>query len=330
MFRMGVCIIIICVVFIFYTTYSPVTEPMSMRSVHFNQYITKHGYYIDTNTMSIYDNHDTLIKQYPSLSFNSNESSRIAINKPLTNTILLDHNIPTPTHHIITTENKNRFKHTKAYFPCVLKPVDGEQGKDVYTHIDEQPQFDTILNQMFKTYDTIMLENLIQGNNYRIFIFNDTIIDVIERETPYVIGDGTSTLQELIRNKNNELLSIHRYPVRTIDVSCLQRQGYTLSSIVGQNEKVFITNTINYHNGANPKRIPLHTVDPDNKEMFLKAHRLLGLECSGIDYMSPDITLPYYKNKGHIIEINSKPDTEIHMKTEDNPDVFFQTLIQTF
>jgi D-alanine-D-alanine ligase-like ATP-grasp enzyme len=64
--------------------------------------------------------------------------------------------------------------------------------------------------------------------------------------------------------------------------------------------------------------------------MFLKAHRLLGLECSGIDYMSPDITLPYYKNKGHIIEINSNPDTEIHMKAENRPNVFFQTLIQTF
>lgn len=280
--------------------------------------------------MSIYDLENTLIKQYPSLSFNSKESSRIAINKPLTNMILLDHNISTPIHHIITTENKNKFKHAKTYFPCVLKPVDGQQGKDVYTHIDTQLQFDTILNQMFKTYDTIMLENLIEGNNYRIFIFNDTIIDVIERETPYVIGDGTSTLQELIRNKNNELIFNQRYPVRTTDAPYLQRQGYTLLSIVSENEKVFITNTINYHNGANPKRISLHTVDPDNKEMFLKAHRLLGLECSGVDYMSPDITVPYYKNKGHIIEINSKPDTEIHMKAEDNPDVFFQTLIQTF
>jgi len=327
MFR--VCIVILCIILILYI-HPPVTEPMSMKSSHFNRNLNDHGYYIDTDARSIYDKHDTLIKHYPTLSFNSNESSRIAINKPLTNTILLDHNIPTPTHDIITIQNKNTFKHAKSYFPCVLKPVDGQQGKDVYTHIDTQRQFDLILNQMFKTHDAIMLENLVEGNNYRIFIFNDTILDVIERETPYVIGNGTSTLQELIRHKNNELVSNKRYPVKTMDLSCLQRQGYTLSSIVSLNEKVFITNTINYHNGANPKRIPLHTVDRDNKDMFLKAHRLLGLECSGIDYMSPDITLPYYKNKGHIIEINSNPDTEIHMKAENRPNVFFQTLIQTF
>ena len=146
MFR--VCIVILCIVLILYI-HPPVTEPMSMRSTYFNQHLNDHGYYIDTDAMSIYDKHDTLIKHYPTLSFNSNESSRIAINKPLTNTILLDHNIPTPTHDIITTQNKNTFKHAKSYFPCVLKPVDGQQGKDVYTHIDTQRQFDLILNQTF-------------------------------------------------------------------------------------------------------------------------------------------------------------------------------------
>jgi D-alanine-D-alanine ligase-like ATP-grasp enzyme len=86
---------------------------------------------------------------------------------------------------------------------------------------------------------------------------------------------------------------------------------------------LFITNTINFHNGANPVRINLDTVPEINKEMFIKAHKLIKLECSGIDYMSSDITIPYNENNGHIIEINDMVDTKIHSDADNGSDADF-------
>ena len=127
--------------------------------------------------------------------FNSNKSHYIAKNKPLTNNILLKNNIPTPKNIIIDNENKFEFINANKYFPCVLKPVDGMQGKDVFTHIDNQTEFDSILNKLLKKYDKIMLENLLNGNNYRIFVFNDKVMDVIEREKQYIIGNGKNSVK---------------------------------------------------------------------------------------------------------------------------------------
>jgi cyanophycin synthetase len=324
-------LIFILVLFMLINKYINVQENMSMKSGYFNKKLNEKGYTMDPQNFSIYDNNNNLVKKYPTIYFNSKEANQIAKNKPLTNSILLKNNIPTPIHVIITNANKNDFKNASKYFPCVLKPVDGMQGKDVYTHIDNQQEFDTILNQLLNNYDKIMLENLIEGNNYRIFVFNNEVMDVIEREKPAITGNGKSTVQELINQKNNELLSKNLFPVKYLDEKLIKQQGYNLDSIVKPNQKVYITNTINFHNGANAKRIPLNQVNKENKEMFIKAHKLIGLECSGVDYMSNNINIPYYKNKGVIIEMNSMVDTKIHIDADEkkNSNLLFQNMIET-
>ena len=324
-------LIFILALFLLINKYVNVQENMSMKSGYFNKKLNEKGYSIDPQTFSIYDNNNNLVKQYSTIFFNSREANQTAKNKPLTNSILLKNNIPTPIHIIITNSNKNNFNHAQKYFPCVLKPVDGMQGKDVYTHIDNQQEFNTILNQLLNNYDKIMLENLVEGNNYRIFVFNNEVMDVIEREKPTITGNGKSTVQELINQKNNELLSKNLFPVKYLDEKLIKQQGYDLDSIVKPNQKVYITNTINFHNGANAKRIPLNQVNKENKEMFIKAHHLIGLECSGVDYMCNNINIPYYKNNGHIIEMNSMVDTKIHIDADNknNSDLLFNNMIET-
>jgi hypothetical protein len=44
-----------------------------------------------------------------------------------------------------------------------------------------------------------MLENQVYGNNYRIFIFNNQIMDIVKREQPFIVGDGTKSIRLLIR-----------------------------------------------------------------------------------------------------------------------------------
>ena len=220
----------------------------------------------------------------------------------------------------------------KIDFPCVLKPVDGMQGKDVNTFIKNIDQFRSILEELLNKYDEVMLENQVYGDNYRIFIFNNQIMDVIKREQPFVIGDGNHTLEKLIEEKNKLQKSKHLFPTTNLDWNYMKEQGYTKESIPSKDKKIFITNTINFHNGANPVRISISDIPSVNRNMFIKAHQLIGLECSGIDYMSKDITKPFYENDGHIIEINDMVDTKIHVDADNGskPNFLFDNIYKSF
>ena len=322
---------LLLLIFILINNYLNVQENMSMRSNYLNKKLNENGYKTDLNNYTILDKNNNIVKKYSTIYFNSTKSHYAAKNKPLTNQILMNNNIPTPKHVIITKLNKDSFRDASTYFPCVLKPVDGMQGKDVYTHIDNQEEFDNILNNLTNKYDKIMLENLVTGNNFRIFVFNNKVMDIIEREKPYVIGNGQKTVQELINDKNNILRGKNLFEVKYLDEKLIKSYGYDLNSVVRNGNKVFITNTVNFHNGANAKRIPLSDISKENLELFVKAHQLIGLECSGVDYMSDDLSIPYYRNNGHIIEMNDMVDTKIHIDADEknNSDLLFNNIINS-
>lgn len=327
-----ILLIFILLIFILCNIYFNIHENMSMKSNYLNRKLNEKGYKTDLNNYSILDKNNNIIKKYSTLYFNSNASHIVAKNKPLTNDILMRNNIPTPKHIIITKDNKESFNDASQYFPCVLKPVDGMQGKDVYTHIDSQSEFNTILSKLITTYDKIMLENLVEGSNYRIFVFNNKVMDIIEREKPYITGDGQNTVQELINNKNEILVSKNLFIVKYLDEKLIKSYGYNMNSIVKKDDKVFITNTVNFHNGANATRINIGETSQENLNLFIKSHQLIGLECSGVDYMSNDIRIPYYRNKGHIIEVNDMVDTKIHIDSDNkaNSDLLFDNIINSF
>jgi len=310
-------------------------EHMNMKNQKLNKVLKDNGYELDIINFTIKKciNDKCIIKKYDTINFNSIDSHFTSKNKPLSNTIFKKNNIPVPIHYIINNENKYYYiNEFKLDFPCVLKPVDGMQGKDVYTFIKSKEQFINILNNLLNKYTQIMLENQVYGNNYRIFLFNNKIMDVIERQQPFILGNNKDSIDILINDHNKNQIEKKLFPTTNLDWFYIKEQGYDKNDIPEFNKKIFITNTINFHNGANPVRIYLEKIPEINKNMFIKAHKLINLECSGIDYMSDDITIPYNINNGHIIEINDMVDTKIHVDSDDNkePDFLFENILKSF
>lgn len=328
-------IILIMLIVIFFYLINILLKPfehMSMKNNRLNKIFNENGYSIDVDEFVIKKD-DDIIKEYSTKNFNNIKSHNTAKNKPLSNSIFSQNDIPVPKHEIIDNNNKYVYMYdTQIEFPCVLKPIDGMQGKDVNTFIKNIEQFRIILENLLKKYKKVMIENQVYGDNYRVFVFNDEIMDIIKREQPFIIGDGKKNVDQLINDKNLLQKKKKLYPTKNLDWNYIEEQGYKKDEIPIKNKKIFITNTINFHNGANPVRIDLNKIPLINKEMFIKAHKLINLDCSGIDYMSPDITVPYNENKGHIIEINDMVDTKIHIDADngDNPNFLFKNILNTF
>ena len=309
---------------------------IGLQNKYFFDSLKKHNYKIDNEKKTITycaDKNKTYTscktKSYQK-HFNTIDAIKLAKNKDATSTLLMKNNIPVPNFMIVSIYNNPEEIYKKMQnnkrpvtFPIVLKPINGTFGIDVFTNIDDINTLTSTL-QYFKdskkNYNNILLEEQIDGDCYRIFIFNNKVIDVIKREKPFIIGNGNSRLGDLIEERNEKQKKDGFFITKNISTLYLKKQGYTIDDVPKKGEKIFITDIINMHNGARISRIPLEKIPKKNIDLFLKVNKVMDITCSGLDYLSNDITVEYDKNNSCILEVNGTPDTEIHHKIDFNSD----------
>ena len=271
--------------------------------------------------------------------FNSSISNYKCKYKDVTSNILGKHKIPV-ANHIVWDSSKsidnNLDKISKLIddgffkYPLVVKPTTGTQGYGVYVNLYSLSQIKKKILPLIKKGKTVMIEQQVTGNNYRIMVFNNEIIDVVERKKPFVIGNGKDNLKNLIKKYNIKQKQNGDYVIHNFSLNYIKKQGFALDSIIPTKKKVIVSNTVNYHNGSPIVRIPINKMNPENIVMFKKVNKKLGLNLSGIDYMSSSLEKSYLID-GHIIEVNHLPDMKIHRKAQSidtyNPIKKFVSLI---
>jgi glutathione synthase/RimK-type ligase-like ATP-grasp enzyme len=255
--------------------------------------------------------------------FNTDIATQNAMNKITTSTILSKNNIPVPKFieidlSLSPIEIDKTIKKRGIKYPIVMKPIDGTYGRNVMTDIETIDELTDTCNYFLKRkYKSVILEEQIPGDCYRIFVFNNNVIDVIKREKPYIIGNGYDSINKLIEERNKEQIKLKLFETKNISKIVIKKQGYSLDDILPLNHKIFISNVINMHNGARISRIPLDKIPQKNIDLFIKVNKSIKITCSGLDYLSEDITIEYDQNNSKILEVNSRPDTEIHQKMKD-------------
>jgi glutathione synthase/RimK-type ligase-like ATP-grasp enzyme len=293
------------------------------------------GYIIDeqNKTVKYCNNNECITKSYKK-HFNTLDAIKLVKDKYNTSAILTKNGIPVPKFTKINSNDNiknilNLMNKSKIYFPIVLKPINGTFGIDVITNIDNEEELIESISSLKQKYKELMLETQVRGDCYRIFVFNNKVIDVIKREKPYVIGDGIHTVSELIDKRNKEQEKMGLFQTKNVSNLFIIKQGFTLDTILDDKVKVYISNVINMHNGARISRIPLDTIPQKNIDMFINTNKFLKISCSGIDYLSDDITIEYDINDGKVLEVNGTPDTEIHTKIDynKNEDGFFKRVV---
>ena len=291
--------------------------------------LEKIGYKIDKENKFILYN-DKLISY--NKHFNSLDSIKNAKNKYVTSQILLKNNIPIPKFIKINCDDSidniyNQIIKNNIKFPVVIKPVNGTFGIDVITDIGSLEDLNREINQFKGKYKDLILEEQISGDCYRVFVFNNKVIDIINRKKPYVIGNGSSSIKELIDLRNITQKKKNLMEVNNISEVYIKKQGYMLDGIPEKGIKIYITNVINMHNGANINRIPISSVPQKNLDLFINVNKAMDINCSGLDYLSDDISIEYDKNNAKILEVNGTPDTEIHQKIPGFN--FFEKLVKS-
>lgn len=187
--------------------------------------------------------------------------------------------------------------------PVVLKPAGGNLGKDVYVNISDYDEFKKRFNQIGKKHNEILVEQFIEGQEYRFLCINNEIVAVNKRIRANVVGNGKNSILELVEIKNKrkeKSISHKKIKLNNKSQRVITKQGYTLNSIPSIGEIVFIRETSNIATGGDAIDVT-DEIDSEVKEHIRKAVRSIkGLFIGGVDVLIKDDT-PY------IIEVNTLP-----------------------
>lgn len=206
--------------------------------------------------------------------------------------------------------------------PVVLKPTHGTFGIGVTLNITEFDELHKLVKDYFEKpifSGALHAEEQFKGaHEYRIIATDEKLVAIMERIPAYVVGDGISTIQQLVEKKNlDPIRNIAQdlYPHITIDDDMkrnLEQSGKTLESVPQKDEHVQLRLVSNIMSGGEAiDRTDM--AHPSLSDIVAKAVRSIpGLRWGGLDFITTDLSAPQDNSTYTIVEINSAPEFAMH------------------
>ncbi|HSV15355.1 MAG TPA: hypothetical protein VLI90_13935 [Tepidisphaeraceae bacterium] len=245
--------------------------------------------------------------------------------KPITHRILQDVGVPVPRHCVFTTKSVAK---AAAFLrdlggDCVVKPAGGTGGgRGVTTGIRTRWQLSRAAAAAAVYADELLIEEQVEGENYRLLYLDGELVDAFVRRRPAVVGDGRSTVAKLVHEHNEQRLksgTAISQVLLTIDLDMrrtLAKQGLSLRSVPEAGKQVVLKTAINENSGAD-NSTATHLLCRSIVEDGARAVRALGSRFAGIDLVTRDPALPLAETGGVVIEVNGTPNLYYHYNKSD-------------
>lgn len=203
-------------------------------------------------------------------------------------------------------------------FPWVIKPIDGNHGRGITANIRNKESALKAAKQAWKISDKIIIEEFIEGSDYRFLVINYKLIAVAKRTPACVRGDGQLTIRQLIakENENPDRGRGHEKVLTKIKIdyhtkALLKEAGLSLDDVLPLGMEIMLKKTANLSTGGTSTDVT-DSVHPFNVFLAERIARLFQLDVCGIDIMAKDVSEPIQKGTGAVIEVNAGPGFRMH------------------
>ncbi len=259
------------------------------------------------------------VKQATKTSADNYITPLLMANKVVTKKILKENGLPVPNGEEFFTYLEAKQKLPKYVGKkVVIKPKSTNFGLGVCIFdqgatLDEMQKGAQIA---FEHDKAIMIEEYLTGLEYRFLTMGDEVVAVLHRRPANVVGDGLSTIQQLIDKKNKHPYRGDGYasPLKKIELDeqsrmFLEKQGLTSQSIPKNGEMIFLRGNSNISTGGDSIDFT-EKMHSDYSKIALKAAKAFNAKFCGIDMILEDYSNPD-SNFG-IIELNFNPMVVMH------------------
>ena len=223
--------------------------------------------------------------------------------------------LPAPRHVLVESAEDAQKIAREIGYPVVVKPDNEDQGRGVAPELFDAEAVKNAYAAAREFSSDILVEKFCLGEDYRVTVFRGEVIKTMHRRAGGVVGDGVSTVTELLEREQGEeyLDRLYRQIGEMklqIDDEALQllsEQNLEVGSIPEQGCFVYLRKRRNISSGAKQTLISNENIHPDNIRLAVGAARALHLDLAGIDLIIPDISESWLESGGTILEVNAQP-----------------------
>lgn len=251
----------------------------------------------------------------------SHVAMQVTADKFLTKKILVDKNISCPEGQIFDGFLwAEAVQWSKDKYPLVLKPNWGSHGDDIVVDIRDAQELNKAIHHFVDKHGfkaLYILERCYKWPEYRLFITKNGDFAAVERQWAGVVGDGVSSIEQLISKENNRRAVLKQSTKTSLcpivmdeeSKTCLSKQGYCYQSVLDNNQRIFLRYQSNLAKGG-------RAIDATHKMSKFKSLAIEVLGCfeglpvAGIDVLCQN---PEEENCSYfVLEVNSNPGLSMH------------------
>lgn len=217
-------------------------------------------------------------------------------------------------------EYQEAIKYGLSLSECVVKPNYGSHADNIYLQIRHKEHLSCVLDELlYKKINFCVIEKYIPFKEYRVFVTEKGKYACVHREPARVVGDGFSTIEELINKENTRRLNLRAQHYTSLcpivyeddeTYYCLTEQNKSVKSVPLKDEIVYVRRHSNLAKGG--RAIDMTSrISPEFANIAFKALSAIeGLNVAGVDILCEDPTIsdPKYV----VLEINSNPGLAMH------------------
>jgi len=249
----------------------------------------------------------------------SNIGVEIACDKEDTKYLLEQAEVEVPKGEIIRRESSVEDACDYVGFPLVVKPISGNHGRGITVDVNSYKEAVEAFNIAKEISRSVILEKFITGEDYRLLVINNKLVAAAKRTPAHVIGNGKSTIQELIDKVNEDPRRGYGHEkvltmitVNELTKTIIASNGYELDTIIEKGEMLILKDTANLSTGGTAEDVT-DIVHPANVFMAERISKIIDLDICGIDVMTTDISKPLSETGGAVLEVNAGPGFRMHL-----------------
>jgi cyanophycin synthetase len=245
-------------------------------------------------------------------------SEEIAQDKDLSKRIMLAAGVPVPYGRPTDSVEDAWAAANEIGLPVAVKPIDGNQGKGITVNVTSQEQLVRAFDAA-KAVGPVMVEKFLPGNDFRLLVVGDKLVAAARRDPPHVIGDGVSTVKQLVDKVNADpkrgdghATPLTKIRFDDIAVARLEQQDLMPIDVPVKGRRVILRNNANLSTGGTATDVT-DDVHPEVAARAVAAAQAVGLHVCGVDMVTPNVLQPLEEQNGGIVEVNAAPGLRMHL-----------------
>jgi len=221
---------------------------------------------------------------------------------------------PTPKNILVSDLKEAQQAAISIGFPVVVKPIDLDRGEGVSININTERELSTAFLHAMKLSRAkkVLVEKMISGVCHRLFIANHNLLYAVKRLPYGVYGDGVQTISQLVQEKirKEDVKAPWKREIaaeldhRALDT--ISKLGFKTTTIPDSGVFVPLRSIESTADGGVDVDVTTQ-VNRENLDAAIEISKLFGLSEVGIDFISDDVSVPWYKNGGAFNEVNVAP-----------------------